>query len=151
MGRLGFTRGKKASFSKSSMTARPSRPARAVRPTRWMYCSVFMGRPSCTTSETLGKSMPRPTTSEATRIPLVAALKSSVVWVRALCDMRLWSSKTRNEGRATFNMSYRRPTPFAVVPKTIILEESGLAECSLSIRARRAAKVCLTFGTVMAN
>ena len=35
---------------------RPAAPARAVRPRRWIYCSLDAGRPTCMTSITLNTS-----------------------------------------------------------------------------------------------
>ena len=84
-------------------------------------------------------------------IPLDAALKSVVVLVRAGCDMRLCSSNSLNWGSAFRYRSYSRPTPFAVVPKTIALKSVGFWLYSSSIKADNAGNVWLTVGTVMKN
>lgn len=46
---------KKDSKGARIRTPRPERPARAVRPRRWMYCSPEDGRPVCMTSVILAK------------------------------------------------------------------------------------------------
>mmetsp|Transcript_117203 Transcript_117203/g.239770 ORF Transcript_117203/g.239770 Transcript_117203/m.239770 type:complete len:207 (-) Transcript_117203:933-1553(-) len=82
------------SRSDTRLTARPRRPARAVRPTRWTYDTGFRGSSDWMTRSTAGTSSPRLAMSVATRtrtcwdlnLPRAASLR--------FCE--------RSEWRATF-------------------------------------------------
>ena len=69
----------------STSSARPLPPARAVRPTRWMYSLGSSGGSYCTIQSTCGMSRPRAATSVQSSMPALAAQKSKKVVVRLFC------------------------------------------------------------------
>eukprot|EP01139_Manchomonas_bermudensis_P000891 Amastigsp_a1050_42.p4 type:complete len:122 gc:universal Amastigsp_a1050_42:437-802(+) len=73
-------------------SARPFLPARAARPTRWMYSRGSSGASTWTIQSTSGMSRPRAATSVQIRMPDSAPTKSRKVEVRFCCFCRPWSS-----------------------------------------------------------
>mmetsp|Transcript_3442 Transcript_3442/g.15694 ORF Transcript_3442/g.15694 Transcript_3442/m.15694 type:complete len:218 (-) Transcript_3442:7639-8292(-) len=125
------------------MIPSPLLPARAVRPSLWMYWALSDGAPICTTSETSGKSIPRAVTSEVIITACLAVLNCSVALVRRLWESLLWISIT--SGRMCWKSSAASCVALAVVKNTITLKFGVDAQCVS--RMDLSAANCSTWGT----
>ena len=88
---------KDTSCGSRNSSALPFPPARAVRPTRWMYDFGSSGGSYCTIQSTAGMSSPRAATSVQSRIPVSAEQNSKKVAVRLFC---FWSPCRSSTGRS---------------------------------------------------
>mmetsp|Transcript_11194 Transcript_11194/g.46638 ORF Transcript_11194/g.46638 Transcript_11194/m.46638 type:complete len:599 (-) Transcript_11194:138-1934(-) len=102
-------------------SAEPSRPAREVRPTRWMYWSTSSGQSICSTQSTAGKSRPRAATSVASSSIAGSLANFSTVAARRGCFMRPCRHCTLTPGRRRLSRSVMNCTCLQLVMNTTVL------------------------------